>query len=121
MINNTGKTAAIFGVRNESSIAWDIALKLHASGCKVALSYVAETMDDVMFMMKANGMDPALSAEVDIRDESQIISFIKLVHEQAGLIDYVLHGVAFGSQQVMCYSLPGSNEPAPNYIDIPFE
>jgi enoyl-[acyl-carrier protein] reductase I len=44
-----------------------------------------------------------------------------LVHQQAGAIDYVLHGVAFGTQSVMCYSLPGSSEPPPAYIDIPFE
>lgn len=121
MISNKDKTAVIFGVRNESSIAWDIALKMHLSGCKVALSYVAETKNEVLFLMEKHGMDTKLCAEVDIRDEIQISTFIKLVYEHTGNIDYVLHGVAFGSQQVMCYSLPGSNEPAPAYIDIPFE
>jgi len=121
MIDNTNKVAAIFGVRNESSIAWDIALKLHRSGCKVALSYVADTKDEVLYLMQQNGMDPALSGLVDVRSEEEINTFLKLVHETAGPIDYLLHGVAFGSQSVMCYSLPGSNEPAPSYIDIPFE
>ena len=121
MINNTGKTAIIFGVRNESSIAYHIAIKLHQSGCRVALSYVAETKDEVLYLMEKNGMDTRLSAEVDVRNEDQITSFVQKVHQEAGAISYVLHGVAFGSQQVMCYGLPGSNEPAPSYIDIPFE
>src|SRR5882757_3585832 len=121
MIDNKNKVAAIFGVRNESSIAWDIAVKLHKSGCKVALSYVAETKDEVLYLMQQNGMDSHLSAEVDVRDEAQITSFIQLVKKEAGPIDYLLHAVAFGTQGVMCYSLPGSNEPAPSYIDIPFE
>ena len=121
MINNKDKVAIIFGVRNENSIAYDIAVKLHLSGCKVALSYVAETKDEVLFLMEKNGMDSHLSAEVDVRDEGQITSFIQKVYDELGPIDYILHGVAFGSQQVMCYSLPGSNEPAPSYIDIPFE
>ncbi|MDR3696113.1 SDR family oxidoreductase [Mucilaginibacter sp.] len=121
MIDNKDKVAAIFGVRNESSIAWSIALKLHQSGCKVALSYVAETKDEVLHLMQQNGMDSNLSAEVDVRNELQITAFIQLVYNTAGPVDYVLHAVAFGTQSVMCYSLPGSTEPAPSYLDIPFE
>jgi len=121
MIDNTNKVAVIFGVRNESSIAYDIAIKLHRSGCKVALSYVADTKNEVLYLMQQNGMDTALSAQVEIRSEEEITAFMRMVYDTAGPIDYVLHGVAFGSQSVMCYSLPGSNEPAPSYIDIPFE
>jgi len=121
MIDNTNKVAAIFGVRNEASIAWAIAIKLHQSGCKVALSYVADTKNEVLYLMQQNGMDSALSAEVDVRDETEITSFIQLVNDIAGPINYVLHAVAFGTQSVMCYSLPGSSEPPPSYLDIPFE
>jgi enoyl-[acyl-carrier protein] reductase I len=121
MIDNTNKVAVIFGVRNESSIAYDIAVKLHRSGCKVALSYVADTKNEVLYLMQQNGMDTALSAQVEIRSEAEISAFMRMVYDTAGPIDYVLHSVAFGSQSVMCYSLPGSNEPAPSYIDIPFE
>jgi enoyl-[acyl-carrier protein] reductase I len=121
MINNKNKVAVIFGVRNESSIAYDVALKLHQSGCKVALSYVAETKNEVLFLMQQAGMDGRLSAEVDMRNEAEITAFIEMVYKAAGPVDYILHGVAFGSQAVMCYSLPGSSEPAPSYIDIPFE
>jgi enoyl-[acyl-carrier protein] reductase I len=121
MIDNTHKVAAIFGVRNESSIAWAIALRLHQSGCKVALSYVDDTKDEVLYLMKQNGMDPFLSAAVDVRDELQITEFIQMVHQKAGVIHYLLHAVAFGTQGVMCYTLPGSSEPAPSYLDIPFD
>ena len=121
MINNKNKVAVVFGVRNDSSIAWNIALKLHQSGCKVALSYVAETKDDVLYLMEQQGMDPKFSAEVDVRDERQITCLLQLVFDGLGAINYILHGVAFGSQQVMCYSLPGSSEPAPEYLNIPFE
>jgi enoyl-[acyl-carrier protein] reductase I len=121
MIDNTNKVAVIFGVRNDSSIAWDIALKLQRSGCKVALSYMADTKDEVLYLAEQNGMDVNLTAEVDIRDEGQITAFITKVNNAVGPIDYILHGVAFGSQSVMCYSLPGSNKPPPSYLDIPFE
>src|ERR1700744_6473985 len=121
MIDNKNKVAVIFGVRNESSIAYDIAVKLHQSGCKVALSYMSDTKDEVLHLMQRNGMDSDLSADVDVRNEEQIKAFIQKVYDKVGPVDYLLHGVAFGSQPVMCYSLPGSDEPAPSYIDIPFE
>ncbi|RYE16943.1 MAG: SDR family oxidoreductase [Sphingobacteriales bacterium] len=121
MINNQHKVAAVFGVRNDSSIAWDVALKLHQSGCKVALSYMADTKDEVLYLAGKAGMDTRFNAEVDVKDEEQITTFLQSVYNGLGPIDYILHAVAFGNQQVMCYSLPGSEEPAPSYINIPFE
>ena len=121
MIENKDKIAVVFGVRNDSSIAWDVAVKLHQSGCKVALSYVTDTKAEVLFLMEKQGMDTRYTAEVDVRDETQISTFLQDIYKGLGPIDYILHGVAFGNQQVMCYRLPGSDEPAPQYIDIPFE
>ncbi len=121
MINNKDKIAVVFGVRNDSSIAFHVALRLHQSGCKVVLNYVEDTKDEVLFLLEKNGMDSTYAAHVDVRDEDQISNFLKNIYEGLGPIDYILHGVAFGNQSVMCYSLPGSNEPKPSYIDIPFE
>jgi enoyl-[acyl-carrier protein] reductase I len=121
MINNKDKVAVIFGVRNDSSIAYDIALKLHKSGCKIALSYVDDTKVNVLHLLDELGVPQHFAMEVDVRNEEQITRFMRRVYTDLGAIDYVLHGVAFGNQQVMCYSLPGSNAPAPKYIDIPFE
>src|ERR1700748_1868304 len=101
MIDNKGKVAVVFGVRNDSSIAYDVALKLHRSGCKVALSYVADTKNDVLHLMETLGLDTRFAAEVDVRNEDEIKKFLKLVYEGLGPIDYILHGVAFGNQQVM--------------------
>ncbi len=121
MIDNKDKVAVVFGVRNASSISWAIAQRLHQSGCKVALSYVDDTKDEVLHLMEQSGMDSSLTAKVDVRDEAEITAFMQMVYNQAGPIHYVLHGVAFGNKQVMCYSFPGSGEVAPSYIDIPFE
>lgn len=121
MIDNKGKVAVIFGVRNDSSIAYDIAVKLHNSGCKVALSYVDDTKDDVLYLMDQLGIPQQQAMQVDVRNEEQVAAFLQLAYTQLGAIDYVLHGVAFGNQNVLCYSLPGSDVPAPSYIDIPFE
>ncbi len=121
MIDNKDKVAVIFGVRNDSSIAYDVAVKLQQSGCKIALSYVEDTKLNVLHLLSELGMDSSLAMEVDVRNEKQITEFLTFVHQELGPIDYILHGVAFGSQQVMCYTLPGSDEPAPTYLNIPFE
>jgi enoyl-[acyl-carrier protein] reductase I len=121
MIDNKDKVAVIFGVRNDSSIAYDIAVKLHRSGCKIALSYVEDTRINVLHLLDELGVPQRFAMEVDVRNEEQITAFLQSVYHELGPIDYVLHGVAFGSQQVMCYSLPGSNEPAPDFINIPFD
>lgn len=121
MINNKDKVAVIFGIRNDSSIAFHVALKLHQSGCKVVMNYLAETREEVLFLMEANGMDTTYAANVDIRDEEAIKQFLNGISQGLGPIDYILHGVAFGNQNVMCYAIPGSDQPAPSYIDIPFE
>lgn len=121
MISNEGKIAVIFGVRNDSSIAYDVAVKLHQSGCKVALSYVEDTKQEVFYLLEKLNIPSDFAFEVDVRNETQIKNCLTKVYQEWGAIDYILHGTAFGNQQVMCYSLPGSKEAAPAYIDIPFE
>lgn len=120
MIDNKSKVGVVFGIRNESSIAFQVALKLHLSGCKVAISYTKETCEEVLAIIDAHQIE-SISQEVDIRDESEITIFLNDIYDQWGPINYILHGVAFGNQQVMCNSFPGSNEVAPSYINIPFE
>lgn len=121
MINNDGKIAVVFGVRNDSSIAFQAALKLHESGCRVILNYLPETKEEVLYLIRQHGFDDTFAAKVDVRNEQEIGGFLKKIYKDLGPIDYILHAIAFGNQNVMCYSLPGTDQPAPSYIDIPFE
>jgi enoyl-[acyl-carrier protein] reductase I len=121
MINNKGKTALIFGVRNDSSIAWHITKALFNSGCKVVVTYMPEAKTDVMALLTANGIDTALACQVDVRSEEDIKASVDLAKGISGKIDYVLHAVAYGNHKVMCSTMPGSQEDPPRYIDIPFD
>jgi enoyl-[acyl-carrier protein] reductase I len=120
MIDNKNKVAVVFGVRNESSIAFQIALKLHLSGCKVAVSYTEETKDEVLAILQAHQIE-SITQQVDVRNEQEIADFLNAVHTSWGPINYLLHGVAYGNQNVICNSFYGSDELAPSYINIPFE
>jgi enoyl-[acyl-carrier protein] reductase I len=121
MINNYGKTALVFGVRNDSSIAWHIAQKLIESGCTVAFNYVPDTEREVKALLEAHGIDTSLAYPVDVRNEQEITDFVEAVQARAGKIDYILHAVAFGNHKVMCSAPVGSQEEAGEYINIPFE
>jgi enoyl-[acyl-carrier protein] reductase I len=121
MINNKGKTALIFGVRNDSSIAWHIAKKLYESGCHLAITYVAGTRNEVLALLNAKNLKNVATFLVDVRSEEEIVSCLKSVSKQFGKIDYLLHGVAFGNHNVMCSVMPGVHEKSTSYLDIPFD
>jgi len=44
MLNLEGRIAVVFGLANKRSIAWAIAQKLHAAGCKLIISYQNDRM-----------------------------------------------------------------------------
>lgn len=121
LLHNQGKLALVFGVRDERSLAHAIAQKLHMTGARVAVSYTAETRDEVLHLMQQSGMEVALSGEVDVRDEAAIEAFVAKVTGMAGKIDYILHGTAYGSPAVMCASPPGSKASPSTYLNIPFD
>jgi enoyl-[acyl-carrier protein] reductase I len=89
MIDNKNKVAVIFGVRNESSIAFQIALKLHLSGCKVAVSYTQETKNDVLEILKLHQIE-SITQEVDVKNEQEIASFLNQVFTNCGPINYMV-------------------------------
>ncbi len=121
MIDNSGKTALIFGIRNDCSLAFHIAKKLHESGCRIAANYLPETKMEVLPLLQKSGMDTELACEVDVRNELEIKAFVKSSYEKTGPINYILHGVAYGNHKVMCSSKPGTKEEPSRYLDIPFE
>ncbi|MFY0650874.1 MAG: SDR family oxidoreductase [Cyclobacteriaceae bacterium] len=121
MINNEGKTALVFGVRNDASLSFLVAKKLHASGCKVGVSYIKESENEVLPLLEKSGLDTSMAYPVDIRNEDEIESFVKSVYEQTGAINYILHGIAHGDHQVMCSKKLGENDNESSYLDIPFD
>lgn len=121
MIDNKDKVALIFGVRNDASICWAVAQALHASGCRVAISYLPDTKDELHYLMDNAGMDKELTLEVDIRDEQQITDFVQMVFARTGRIDFVLHGTAYANHRLLCTKPPGTNDEPAKFLDIDLE
>jgi enoyl-[acyl-carrier protein] reductase I len=122
VINNSGKVAAVFGVRNDLSISYKVASSLKESGANVALSYTKDTKVDVLALADDLSIPSELCMEVDVRSEEQIAAFLSMLNLKFSGIDYILHGVAYGNHHVMCSAGIGSvDKTSSEYIDIPFE
>jgi len=115
------KIVVILGIRNERSLAFAIAKKMNELKYQIAINYMADSKDEVMYHCEKEGIHVSFASEVDVRNENQLTAFLKQVHSQLGPIDYILHSVAFGSNKVLCNKLPFSDEKIPEYIDIPLD
>jgi enoyl-[acyl-carrier protein] reductase I len=100
-----GKTALIFGVANNRSIAWGIAEALHNAGATVAFTYAGEVLKRRVTPLAASlGSD--FIEECDVTDDAAIDRVFQKVGEKFGKIDIVVHSVAFANRDELngpCY------------------
>ena len=94
----TGKTALIFGVANDHSIAWGIAQAFHAEGAKVAFSYAMPTLEKrVRPLAESIGAD--FIELCDVTDDAQIEAVFAKAKQQLGTIDVLVHAIAFANRE----------------------
>ena len=93
-----GKTALIFGVANNRSIAWGIAQALHREGCKLAFSYAGPALEKrVRPLAESVGSD---FVEVcDVSDDTAIERLFGVAKERLGTIDALVHCIAFADRE----------------------
>jgi enoyl-[acyl-carrier protein] reductase I len=93
-----GKTALIFGVANDHSIAWGIAKAFHAEGAKVAFSYGVPTLE-----MRVRPLAESLGADFielcDVTDDAQIEAVFEQAKERLGTIDILVHAIAYANRE----------------------
>ncbi|UCC73929.1 MAG: enoyl-ACP reductase [Gemmatimonadota bacterium] len=93
-----GKTALIFGVANDRSIAWGIAQALHREGCELAFSYGAPPLEKRVRPL-AESVGAKLVEECDVGDDAAIERLFKKVQETYGTIDVLVHSIAFADRR----------------------
>ncbi|MBI3795210.1 MAG: enoyl-ACP reductase [Nitrospinae bacterium] len=97
MVSLKGKTALIFGVANDRSIAWGIAQELHNAGCKLGFSYAGEALGKrVAPLAESVGSD--FVEQCDVADDAQIERVFNLWKEKYGSLDILIHAVAFADR-----------------------
>ncbi|NIM95252.1 MAG: SDR family oxidoreductase [Anaerolineales bacterium] len=92
-----GKTALIFGVANDHSIAWGIAKAMHEHGAKIALSYATEALERRVRPL-AETLETDFVHQCDVSSDDEIEALFEKVKEELGSIDILVHAIAFASQ-----------------------
>ena len=92
-----GKTAVVFGVANEHSIAWAIVRTLHQAGARLAITYQNQRLGERVHKLTESMKDVTL-LECDVsQDESIAAAFDKLGRE-FGTLDMVVHSIAYANR-----------------------
>jgi enoyl-[acyl-carrier protein] reductase I len=93
-----GKTAIIFGVANERSIAWGIAKAFHAEGAKIGLSYAGETLERRVRPL-AEKIGCTFIEQCNVASDEQI----QVVADKSAAVfeklDILVHSIGFAPQE----------------------
>jgi enoyl-[acyl-carrier protein] reductase I len=93
-----GKTALIFGVANDHSIAWGITQALHREGANIGLSYAGEVLERRVKPLAASiGCD--FVEECDVTSDEAIDAVMAKTDKQLGPIDILIHSIAFANRE----------------------
>jgi enoyl-[acyl-carrier protein] reductase I len=95
-----GKTALVFGVANDHSIAWGVARNLHAHGAQLAFSYAVEDLEHRVRPL-AESLNATFIEQCDVTQDEQIHSTFAKAERELGEIDVLVHAIAFAERQDM--------------------
>jgi enoyl-[acyl-carrier protein] reductase I len=93
----TGKTALIFGVANERSIAWGISKAFNEHGATVGLSYAGEVLERRVRPL-AEQIACGFVESCDVTDDEQIERMTERAREEFGEVDILVHAIAFANR-----------------------
>ena len=93
-----GKTAMIFGLANDHSIAWGITQAFHREGAKLGISYAGEVLKKRVYPL-AESIDCTFIEECDVTDDDQIAAVAEKTKSEFGKIDILVHSIAFAPRE----------------------
>ena len=94
-----GKTALIFGVANDHSIAWGIAKAFHAEGAEVGFSSV-ESLIEKRVRPLAESIGSTFIEPCDVQDDAQIGRVFAKWAETHDRLDILVHALAYARREV---------------------
>ncbi len=92
-----GKTAMVFGVANERSIAWGITKAFHEHGATIGISYAGEVLEKRVLPL-AEFIGCTFVEPCDITDDGQIEEITEKARARFGEIDILVHAIAFAGR-----------------------
>jgi enoyl-[acyl-carrier protein] reductase I len=96
----SGKTALIFGVANERSIAWGITQAFQEHGAMIGLSYAGEVLERRVRPL-AESINCTFVEPCDVTSDDQIQAIVDRAVERFGGIDILVHAIAFAGRELL--------------------
>ncbi len=93
-----GKTALIFGIANQRSIAWGIAQAFHQHGARLGLSYAGEVLERRVRPL-AEQIGCTFVESCDVTEDNQIQRVAEKAAETFGQIDILVHSIGFANRE----------------------
>ena len=93
-----GKTALVFGVANDHSLAWGIARALHDDGAEVGFSSV-ESLIEKRVRPLAASIGSTFVEPCDVGDDAQITRVFERWGETHESLDILVHALAFAKRE----------------------
>jgi enoyl-[acyl-carrier protein] reductase I len=92
-----GRTALIFGLANERSIAWGITQAMHREGARIGISYAGEALERRVKPL-AEQIGCKWVEECDVTKDDHIAAIAGKAQQEFGKIDVLVHSVAFAGR-----------------------
>jgi enoyl-[acyl-carrier protein] reductase I len=93
----SGKTALIFGVANDHSIAWGIAQAFHREGATLGFSYAGEKLERRVRPLAASlGSD--FVEPCDVSKDEDLAAIVEKTKARFGELDILVHSIAFANR-----------------------
>jgi enoyl-[acyl-carrier protein] reductase I len=93
-----GKTALIFGLANDRSIAWGIAKAFQENGAMLGFSYAGEVLKRRVRPL-AEKLGVTFVEECDVSQDDHIQRVTKRAEQVFGSIDILVHSIAFAGRE----------------------
>jgi enoyl-[acyl-carrier protein] reductase I len=94
----SGKTALIFGVANDHSIAWGIAQAFAREGARLGFSYAGPALEKRVRPL-AETLRSRFVEPCDVASDMQIAAVMKKAGETFGGIDILVHSIGFARKE----------------------
>jgi enoyl-[acyl-carrier protein] reductase I len=92
-----GKTALVFGVANDHSIAWGIAKAFHAHGARLAFSYAMDKLERRVRPL-AESVGASFIEPCDVTQDAEIEALFAQAAREVGRIDVLVHAIAYAGR-----------------------
>jgi enoyl-[acyl-carrier protein] reductase I len=97
-IDLSNKTALVFGIANQRSIAHHIAQVLHQAGAKLILAYQNDRVRTNVEKAAAE-LGEATLVECDVSDDTNVEKAFADIKQTANKVDMVIHSIAFANRE----------------------